>query len=230
MQSIVDQVAGQMFLSLSLAPIFPGGYGHSRRISCDTMGHVSVEPGVYPQQSTEYMLNSLTYGWWTSPSLYIADADQIPLGNGASIHGARTVNEARSRLLSAVIAGGPILDSSDYLDDPMARELAPQVYTNLNINALAGGRPFRPIEGNTGDHSADAFVREEQEAYYLAVFNFDFDAGTLKQLSLERVAKALAGSAVDVTNVWSNKSLGRSVGTLHISLGPAESRLLRLVG
>jgi alpha-galactosidase len=229
MQSILDQVDGEMFLSLSLAPIFPGGYGHSRRISCDTMGHISVGPDAYPQQSTEYMLNSLTYGWWTSPSLYIADADQLPIGNGASIHGARTVNEARSRFLSAVICGGPILDSSDFFGDPTARELAPQVYTNPRVNALAGGKPFRPIEGDTGNRAAEVFVREEDGTYYLAVFNFDFDAGSSKQIPLERVARALAGANdLAVMDVWNNTSLGQSTGTLNVSLGPAESKLLKL--
>lgn len=230
MQFILDQVAGEMFVSLSIAPIFPGGYGHARRISCDTMGHISLKPGDYPQQSTEYMLNSLTYGWWTSPSLYIADPDQIPLGTGAAIHGARTVDEARSRFLSALISGGQMMDSSNYLDDPTAREIAPQVYTNRRMNALAGGKPFRPVEGNTGDRAADAFVREENGNYYLAVFNFDFDAPALKHIPLERVAKSLSGgSRVAVTDVWSGASLGRSQGILDVSLRPAESKLLELI-
>lgn len=228
MQFILDEVADEMFLSLSIAPIFPGGYGHARRISCDTMGHISLAPDAYPQQSTEYMLNSLTYGWWTSPSLYIADADQIPLGTGAAIHGARTVNEGRSRLLSAVIAGSQILDSSNYFDDPTAREMAPLVYTNARVNALAGGKPFRPVEGNTGDRAADAFVREENGSCYLAVFNFDFDKGTSKKITLDRLSKSFAGSGISVTDVWTNASLGRSTGTLSISLGPAESKLLKL--
>ena len=42
-------------ISLSIAPIFPGQYAHGRRISCDVFGTINW---------TEYMLNSLSYGWW----------------------------------------------------------------------------------------------------------------------------------------------------------------------
>lgn len=226
MQYLLDQAAGEMFISLSIAPVFPGGYGHARRISCDTMGHISLPPDAYPQQTTEYMLNSLTYGWWTSPSLYIADPDQLPIGSGASIHGARNLNEARSRFLSAIISGGQILDSSDYMNDPQARELAPQVYTNRRINALAGGKPFRPVEGDTGDRAADVFIRQENGAYDLAVFNFSFDSPATKRIPLHRIARSLRQAVV--TDLWSNNSLGQISEALQVALAPAESKLLRL--
>jgi alpha-galactosidase len=230
MKFIRDQVGNDMFLSLSLAPLFPGGYGHARRISCDTMSHISLPPNDFPQQTTEYMLNSLTYGWWTSPSVYIADPDQIPLGKGAAIHGAQTLAEARSRFLSAIITGGMILDSSDFVNDPQARELAPQVYTNPRINALAGGKPFRPVEGVSGDRSADAFVREEKDGCYLAVFNFDFESGSTKRIQLSRISKSLAGkSSVKVIDVWNDTSLASNNGVLDISLEPAESKIYKLV-
>ena len=224
MRFLLDEIGGDMFISLSIAPLFPGGYGHARRISCDTFGHISGR-----NESTEYMLNSLTYGWWTSPSIYIADPDEIPLGPVAN-QGARSLDEARSRFLSAVISGGMILDSSAFPDDPVARQLAGAVYTNRNINALAGGKAFRPVEGNTGDQAADVFVREENGVYYLAVFNCDFEAGSSKLISLERIAKPLAaGRSVAITDVWTGASLQHIKETLNISLGPAESKLLKLV-
>ena len=230
MKFIRDQVGDDMFLSLSLAPLFPGGYGHSRRISCDTMSYISLPPNDFPQPTTEYMLNSLTYGWWTSPSIYIADPDQIPLGSGASIKGARTLHEARSRFLSAIISGGMILDSSDYVNDPQARELAPQVYTNPRINTLAGGKPFRPVEGISGDRSADAFVREEKDGCYLAVFNFNSASGSTKHIQLNRISKALAGNSnVKVIDMWDDTTRASNNGVLDVSLEPAESKMLKLV-
>ncbi len=203
MKFLVDEIGGEMFISLSIAPLFPGGYGHARRISCDTMGHISGR-----NESTEYMLNSLTYGWWTNRSVYIADPDEIPIGPVAT-QGARNENEARSRFLSAVISGGMILDSSAYLEDATARALAEKVYTNKRINAIAGGKAFRPLEGDTGDQSADAFVREDNGSYYLAVFNFNGDANDSKHIQLERVAKPLAGAGgVAVTDVWTDTVAG----------------------
>ncbi|WP_130424844.1 hypothetical protein [Edaphobacter modestus] len=99
MKQIVDEVGDRMFLSLSIAPLFPSGYGHARRLSCDTKGHINGG-----DQSTEYMLNSLTYGWWSNGSLYITDPDHVVLGESAD-QGARNVAEGKSRLLSAVISG-----------------------------------------------------------------------------------------------------------------------------
>ena len=224
MKVVVDEAAGKMFLSLSIAPLFPSGYGHARRISCDTMGHISGR-----NESTEYMLNSLTYGWWTNRSIYIADPDEIPLGP-LTTQGARDEHEGRSRLLSAIISGGMILDSSAFLEDQQARSLAEKIYTNPRVNGLAGGAAFRPVEGNTGDGAGDLFVREDRGGYYLAVFNFDGNAAASKQIRLERISKRLAGPhGVAVTDVWADKPLGNATGSLAVPLAPAESKLLMLV-
>ncbi len=156
MRQIVDETGGRMFLSLSIAPLFPSGYGHARRISCDTKGHISGG-----DQTTEYMLNSLTYGWWTNGKLYIADPDHVVLGEKAD-QGARSVTEGKSRLLSAILSGGMILDSSPLADDQQARELARAVYDNRNLFTVAsegkafvrlratrGARPPQPLYGHS---------------------------------------------------------------------------------
>jgi hypothetical protein len=142
MKQIVDETGNRMFLSLSIAPLFPSGYGHARRLSCDTKGHISGG-----DQSTEYMLNSLTYGWWTDKNLYITDPDHVVLGEKAD-QGARNVTEGKSRLLSAIISGGMILDSSRLADDPQGREFARSVYDNRNLFAVASeGIVFSPGRG-----------------------------------------------------------------------------------
>lgn len=153
MRQIVDETGGRMFFSLSIAPLFPSGYGHARRLSCDTKGHISGG-----DQTTEYMLNSLTYGWWTSGNLFIADPDHVVLGEQAD-QGARSVTEGKSRLLSAIISGGMVMDSSRLADDPQGRQFATEVYDNRNLFAVANEQKvFRPIEGDTGDRAASAFV------------------------------------------------------------------------
>lgn len=49
------------FINLSIAPMFPHQYAHSRRIYCDAFGTL---------KDTEYMLSSLTYGWWMNGTIY----------------------------------------------------------------------------------------------------------------------------------------------------------------
>ena len=97
------------------------------------------------------MLNSLTYDWWTSKNLYIADPDHVVLGESVD-QGARNVTEGRSQLLSAILSGGKILDSSRLADDPPGQELARVVYDNGNLFAVANeSRAFRPMEGDADE-------------------------------------------------------------------------------
>ncbi|HEX4038813.1 MAG TPA: hypothetical protein VHX37_12205 [Acidobacteriaceae bacterium] len=223
MQEVVKAVDGKMFISLSIAPLFPSGYGDSRRISCDTKGHISGE------QSTEYMLNSLTYGWWTSPGLYIIDPDHVALGVAAD-HGARSVVEGKSRLLSAIISGGMILDSSPVADNAQARQFASAVYDNRNLFAVASqARVFRPVEGDTGDRAGDAFERPSSDGVYLAVFNYDDQHQQTISVPLARISPSLAAaSAVEVIDVASGKALAPARGEVSLTLLPAQSQLVDL--
>lgn len=224
MRQIVAEAAGRMFLSLSIAPLFPSGYGHARRISCDTKGHISGG-----DQTTEYMLNSLTYGWWTSGNLYIADPDHVVLGENAD-QGARSVTEGRSRLLSAIISGGMILDSSRLADDPQGREFAAQVYNNRNLFAVADEQKvFRPIEGDSGDRAAPAFVRSFSGGFYLAVFNYDDQQPQTITIPLQRIDPAFAkASSVAANDVATGDALPATSGAVSIRLMPAEAKLIAL--
>jgi len=224
MRQIAEENHNRMFLSLSIAPLFPSGYGHARRLSCDTKGHIGGG-----DQSTEYMLNSLTYGWWTDKNLYITDPDHVVLGEKADL-GARTVPEGKSRLLSVVISGGMILDSSRLADDPQGRELAKAVYDNRNLFAVASeGKVFRPVEGDTGNQATAVFMRPSQHGFYLAVFNYDDKAAKTIRVPLERIAAALSqAKTVAVTDVASGLSLEPAHGELTVQLAPAESKLVEI--
>lgn len=223
MRQIVDETGNRMFLSLSIAPLFPSGYGHARRLSCDTKGHISGG-----DQTTEYMLNSLTYGWWTSGSLYIADPDHVVLGEKAD-QGARSVIEGKSRLLSAIISGGMILDSSPVADNQQARDLASAVYDNRNLFAVASeGKVFRPIEGDTGNKAASAFVRPSAHGVYLAVFNYDDKQPQTITIPLNRIDPNFGTQSSAVADVASGKLLQPAHGAVSVTLQPAESELLEL--
>jgi hypothetical protein len=213
-----------MFLSLSIAPLFPSGYGHARRLSCDTKGHISGG-----DQSTEYMLNSLTYGWWTDKNLYITDPDHVVLGDEAD-QGARSVEEGKSRLLSAIISGGMILDSSRLADDPQGRELARSVYGNRPWFAIAAEqKTFRPIEGDTGDRATDVFMRASAHGAYVALFNYDENKPHTFNVPLDRIDKSLANApSVTVIDVASGAALKPAHTALSVELQSSASTLLEL--
>ena len=224
MKQIVDETGGRMFLSLSIAPLFPSGYGHARRLSCDTKGHISGG-----DQSTEYMLNSLTYGWWTSKNLYITDPDHVVLGDKADL-GARSVVEGKSRLLSAIISGGMILDSSRLADDSQAQELAQGVYGNRSwLSVAAEDKTFRPIEGDTGDRATDAFVRPSAHGVYVALFNYDEKHPQAITIPFDRIDKTLVSDpSISVVDVATGATLQQGHTDFSVKLSPSESTLLEL--
>jgi len=223
MQDVVKANAGRMFLSLSIAPLFPSGYGHARRLSCDTKGHISGK-----DQSTEYMLNALTYAWWTDESLYLIDPDHIPLGTKAD-EGARNLVEAQSRLLSTIISGGMILDSTRLADDPDGQAMALQVYNNRALMKVADeGKVFRPVEGDTGDAAAKIFARQSARGYYIAVFNFDDKDKHTIQVNLDRIDPKFKSSVA--RDVASGVSASISGSNIAVDLAPSESRLIEVSG
>lgn len=205
------KIGRPFFINLSIAPLFPSGYAHSRRISCDAFGSLN---------DSEYMLNALTYGWWINDTLYrFNDPDHIVLTASEA--------EARTRLHSAVIAGTVLLDSDD-LTDPKARDRALTLLTNPQINALARtGRTFRPVEGDTGGKAADVFVRRDGKSLLIAVFNYDGSRRAQKALDLARLGLDPSAS-YRVRDLWTQQVVSAR-STLRIDLAPAESRILRLV-
>ena len=152
-----------LFLSISLAPLFPYGHGHGRRACCDTFGTYDF---------IEYELNSQTYGWWINRTLYDCnDPDHIVLLNSFNVKRDSTEGEARARYTTGAISGALMLLSDDY-DRPEARERALRFATNAEINDIARSRiAFRPVDNNAGSasHAYTAKINGEQ---YMAVFTW----------------------------------------------------------
>src|SRR6266850_3047229 len=98
MQYLVTQNNGRMFLSESIAPIFPHQYAHSRRIYCDTAASIN---------DTKATMQAVNYGWWLNGRLYqFSDPDMMRF-SGAS------ANENQSRLINCAISGTVFLNSDD---------------------------------------------------------------------------------------------------------------------
>jgi hypothetical protein len=175
------------------------------------------------------MLNSLTYGWWTSKNLYITDPDHVVFGDKADL-GARSVVEGKSRLLSAIISGGMILDSSRLADDPQGQQLAEAVYSNRPwFSVAAKNKTFRPIEGDTGDKATNVFVRSSTHGAYVALFNYDEKHPQTISIPLDRVEKTLSSAtSVAIIDVASGASLEAPHTHLSVKLAPSESTLLEL--
>jgi hypothetical protein len=212
MQHIRDRIAGSMFISESIAPLFPYKYAHARRVSCDTFG-----AAVGAQASSQYELNSVTYGWWMNGRLYqFNDPDQMVFQgftNGDNI----------TRLISGAISGTVFLDGDD-LTSSSGQALAQAYLTNSRINAVARlGKSFRPVEGNSG--TADLMVLQDSGVTYLAVFNFG-NSAVNRSIDLGRAGLDGAHSYA-VTDLWSGAT-STATGQLNVALDATSAKLIQL--
>ena len=213
MQYLVDRIGGTMFISESIAPLFPHGYAHGRRISCDVSG-AAVGP-----RSAEYEMNSASYGWWMSGRLYRFNDPYAIVLEGF------TANDNMTRLLSAVVSGTIFLDGDDLTRAP-AQALARTYLTNDRIDSVARlGKAFRPVEANTGTAPSDVLVLADGGTYYVAVFNFGSTAAD-KTVDLAR-AGLDATAEYAVTDLWTGAAT-TAQGTLTVTLEPGFARLFAL--
>ncbi|OBZ11759.1 hypothetical protein A8L34_15585 [Bacillus sp. FJAT-27264] len=212
MRYVKDRLDGKMFISESIAPIFPSQYAHSRRISCDTFGRIN---------ETEYMLNSLTYGFWQNGTIYpYTDPDHLALSRATSL------TEARSRVNSGVIAGTVMLDSDD-VNDATAQEYMTALYNNKDVLEVAlKGKAFKPLEGNTNANAADTFVLKDGNDYYLAVFNYSANASANKTVDFAR-AGLDASESYTMQDLWTGET-SSVTGSWALTLQKTESKLVKL--
>lgn len=218
MDKVRARIGDSMFTSLSISPLFPYQYAHSRRIACDTFGSVS---------ESRYMLNSVSYGWWMNGILYsFNDPDQMTLYRkyDGSVY---SETAARTRVTGAAIAGTMFIDGDD-LSERNAQRRAEAYLTNKDINNLArAGVAFRAVEGNTGPSAADTFVRDDGgNTYYIAVFNYNTSKAKSMKVNLAR-AGLDAAFKYKVKELWSG-TVSTASGTLSVSLSPGESRIYML--
>lgn len=168
---LLSQYFGDMYINLSISPVFPSQYAQSRRIACDAWNKI---------KDTEYTLNALSYGWWQDRVYQFNDADHIVLRDA-------TDGENRARVTSGVITG--IYIAGDDFSKGGSKEVkakAQNYLTNGEVNAVATGEAFRPVDGN-GEKSENQFVRIEKDGTcYCAVFNYS-DKELPVTVSLERL-------------------------------------------
>jgi alpha-galactosidase len=183
---LLDKYFGDMYINLSISPVFPAQYAQSRRIACDAWNKM---------KDTEYTLNALSYGWWQDKVYQFNDPDHIVLREA-------TDGENRARVTSGVITGLFIAGDDFSKGGPKeVKEKAMAYMTNAEINAVANGESFRPVDGN-GEKSENQFIRIDKDgkAYY-AVFNYA--EGELKMtVALERLGLD-AAKEYKLKELWS---------------------------
>ncbi len=210
MQYVLDRINGRMFVSESIAPLFPYQYAHSRRIACDAQTSLIGD--------TEYTMNSVSYGWWLDNLYNFNDPDIMVFGHGAD------TNENQSRLISGAVTG-LFLDGDD-LTTTAGQTAAQTCLGKQSINALArAARTFSPVEANTGTAAEDTFVRQDGTNWWIAVFNYNTNLSENKSVDLNRAG--LPQGNFIATNLWDNSTTIVS-NTFNVPLNAKQAKLFQL--
>lgn len=212
----------RIFINLSISPLFPYHFAHSRRISCDAFGL---------NKDNEYLLNSITNGWWMNHTIYpFNDPDHTVMYK--SFHkdiAISTMNEARTRLNSSVIGGSVLLLSDDFRIQG-AREQVESLISNREITRLANRKlTFRPAEDVLGDRSAHVFIAHspEEKAYYVGLFNTSLTDLVRKKVTFSQLQ--LDGSKISgIDNLWSSSVMSWNQDQMLCELEPMDSTILRI--
>lgn len=158
-----EKIGRDFFISLSIAPLFPHGYGHSRRISCDAFG---------TNEDVEYVLNASTYAWWQHGRLYsFNDPDHICLFRSFDMERESTMGEARARYTASAVSGTVMMISDDYRKEEAVKRTK-LLTSNQEVNAVArSGKAFRPAK-SAGYSACSVFTAEIDGRQYAAVFHW----------------------------------------------------------
>lgn len=157
METISKVLDNSMLVYAAISPsIATAPYVNMRRIACDAFHSI---------KDTEYSLNSLTYGWWQTYLYDYVDADHL-------VFEKENTGANRARLISGLITGSVIL-GDDYSKEESWQQQIKEWLQKPEIKRLIKtGKAFIPVDSGTGEGAAQAFIRKDNDAVYLAVFNY----------------------------------------------------------
>lgn len=213
MNEVCNIVGDDVFINLSMAPIFPYNYANGRRLCCDTYSGIN---------ETKYMLNSLTYGFWQSELYDWIDPDHIIVWGK---EGKASASEARSRMVSGVITGGSFLAGDNFVtpakDEQKAFARYEELLTNEKlIEVLKIGKPFEAQLSAKCESSADVFTLENDGKTYVAVLNYS---------ALPAIKKvALPAENCTVLNLFTGKTEQITGNEMSVTLRAKDSVIFEI--
>ena len=215
-----------MYIVESISPIFPYQYAHGRRVSCDRFSEIA---------ESEYVLNAISYGWWTDKLYAVNDPDHLVMckqNNGAK----ETMGENRARATSGMVTGAYIFGDNFSLKGlkggakpgyaAQSRKRAYKIMGNADINEYVRNNTgsFRPLDG----HKAESiFVRDTEKYFYLAVFNYSTTAAKSGKVSFERMGVD-PESIESIKELWMNETVTYDNSTLSYSVPAKDVRVFRI--
>lgn len=211
MEYLTDQLDSKMLVYAAISPnLATGRYAHTRRIACDAYGDIG---------STEYTLNSNTYGWWQSEIYNFIDGDMLVLGNNS-------IGENRARLTSGII-NGTLITGDDFSATGQWTDRAKSLFQNLKVLDVArDGIAFRPVEGNSENSASEVFVKEKEGVYDVAIVNY----GETKTFDLDFSRLGIGSSGYSVKELYSGQQVNYQGTSISVNVAARDAKILHFSG
>ena len=221
-----------MYIVESISPIFPYQYAHGRRISCDRFSEID---------ESEYVMNALSYGWWTDKLYAVNDPDHLVMckkDNNAK----ETLGENRARATTGMVTGAYIFGDNFSLKSlkggakpgypKESRKRAIQIMGNKDINEYVRNNTgsFKPLEGDNPSSSQQAesfFVRDTEKYFYLAIFNYSGSSEKRGKVSFERMGIDPA-NIESIKELWLNETVTYDNQQLSYNIPTKDARVYRM--
>lgn len=221
-----------MYIVESISPIFPYQYAHGRRISCDRFSEIT---------ESEYVMNALSYGWWTDKLYAVNDPDHLVMckqNNNAK----ETLGENRARATTGMITGAYIFGDNFSLTGlkggakpgypEESRKRAIKIMGNKDINEYVRTNTgsFKPLEGDNPSSSQQAesfFVRDTEKYFYLAIFNYSGSSEKRGEVSFERMGID-AANIESIKELWLNETVTYDNQKLSYNIPTKDARVYRI--
>lgn len=221
-----------MYIVESISPIFPYQYAHGRRVSCDRFSEIA---------ESEYVLNAVSYGWWTDKLYAVNDPDHLVMckqSNGAR----ETMGENRARATTGMVTGAFIFGDNFSLSGlkdgakpgyaAESRKRAKAIMGNADINEYVRNNTgsFMPLYGHlpSEDQQAESFfVKDTKDYFYLAVFNYSGSVVKQGTASFEKMGIA-AENISAIKELWTGKGVDFDESGFGYNVPKKDARVYRM--
>lgn len=226
MDFIRKQCGDDIYINLSISPIFPYQYAEGRRTCCDAYSSLG---------NTEYVMNSSSFGWWLDGLYFANDPDNLVLKSkydGAT----ETKGENRARITSGAVTG--MFSASDNFSDAVeygypaqSRERGLELFTNEDVNAISRTcKAFRPVEGDKAkaDGAENLMTYDNEKYVYLAVINYyTIITHVADRITFERLG--IDGNDVaEVKELWTQTAVDFNATGFDYDCPMKDARIYRI--
>lgn len=225
-----------MYVVLAMSPAFPYQYTQGRRTCCDRFSEIG---------ESEFVMNSISYGFWMDRLYKVLDPDQLVFyKNDSGLK--ETEGENRARATTGVVTGAYIFgdnycetapkdDNGNIVGHPVeSKERARLIMGNERVNEYVRTHTgaFTPVPGNEYNspyRSETVFVRHDDNATYVAVFNFSSSATKRGDLKFTTLGIPV-GKYNKIQELWSGDFVSMNSGNNGFSyeIGPKDAHIYKL--